>query len=156
MDGNTRLEYRIFDWDVAFMEHCQKLKDTGKLIIVTGDLNVCHEPIDIHNPRLAEGSQGYTFWERGSFAKALKTLDLVDSFRELYPETSNYTWWSNRGKGMRSRNLGRRIDYVLMEEKVITSIVEAEILNDIMGSDHCPVSVTLNTKRLKLLSQKDE
>ena len=88
-------------------------------MIVAGDINVCHEPIDIHNPKQSEESPGYTFLERSSFTKLLKNLEFVDTFRELYPETQNFTWWAYRGRGMRQRNLGRRCDYILVEQKVI-------------------------------------
>ena len=86
-------------------------------MIVTGDFNVCHEPIDIHNPIISEGSPGYTFYERSSLTKTLKTIGLVDSYRKLHPETRNYTWWSSRGVKMRQRNLGRRLDYIFMDER---------------------------------------
>ncbi|CAI2372336.1 unnamed protein product [Moneuplotes crassus] len=153
MDSLNRIEYRVFEWDEAFRLYVKKLQETGKLVIVTGDLNVCHEPIDIHNPRQCEQSAGFTFWERSSFTKILKTLELVDTFREFYPETANYTWWSNRGGRMRLRNLGRRIDYVLVDQKVIDGycVDDSAILNEIMGSDHCPVSMTLDMKKLQMI-----
>ena len=97
MDDLRRLEYRVFEWDVAFREYCISLQQTSKPVIIAGDFNVAHFDIDIHNPKRSTWYAGFTFYERSSFSQLLKS-GLKDTFREMHPKKTKYTWWSNRWK----------------------------------------------------------
>ena len=149
----SRIEYRIFEWDVAVREHCEKLKSTGKYVIVAGDFNVCHEPIDIHNPEKSEWGAGYTFYERTSFSKLLRS-GFADTYRLLNPDTANYTWWSNIGNNLRNKNLGRRYDYILIDDRIKDSVIQSDIYNHIKGSDHCPIMSTIDLNIVKAIQDK--
>ena len=133
-----RLDYRM-QWEDAFRAYLHSL---NKPVVVCGDLNVAHKEIDIKNPKTNVKNAGFTPQER---AKMTELLDsgFIDTFRHLYPDkTDAYTWWSHFGQS-RVRNVGWRIDYFLVTEGLKDAIREANIHPDIMGSDHCPVSVTL-------------
>jgi exodeoxyribonuclease-3 len=135
-----RLEYRE-QWDRDFLKHVQVL-ERKKPVIICGDLNVCHQPIDIARPQANYNkSAGYTQVEIDGISNLLKA-GYIDSFRHLYPDTVKYSWWSMRG-GARARNVGWRLDYFLVSEKLADRIGKAEILNDVYGSDHCPVVLEL-------------
>lgn len=131
-----RLEYRE-QWDRDFRKHVAQL-EMKKPVVICGDLNVCHRPIDIARPEANYNkSAGYTQIEIDGIDNLLKA-GYVDSFRHLYPDTVKYSWWSMRG-GARARNVGWRLDYFLVSEKLADRIKDAEILNEVYGSDHCPV-----------------
>ncbi|OFE12973.1 exodeoxyribonuclease III [Pseudohongiella acticola] len=136
-----RLAYRE-QWDRDFQKHVEQL-EIKKPVIICGDLNVCHQPIDIARPDANYNkSAGYTQIEIDGISNLLKA-GYIDSFRHLYPDTVKYSWWSMRG-GARARNVGWRLDYFLVSEKLASRIKSAEILNDVFGSDHCPVVLEID------------
>lgn len=136
-----RLDYRL-TWEDAFREYLQKL-DLIKPVIICGDLNVAHKEIDLKNPASNHHSAGFTDEERGKFDDLLQT-GFTDTFRYLYPEKkSAYTWWSYLRKA-RANNAGWRIDYFLVSNRLAEKIIDATIENEIFGSDHCPVTLTLS------------
>ena len=139
-DGLRRLDYRM-QWEDSFREYLCALK-SRKGVIVCGDMNVAHEEIDLKNPATNHFSAGFSDEER---AKMTSLLDsgFIDSWRELHPEEQKYSWWSYRMRA-RERNVGWRIDYFLVSENLKDRLEGAEILNDIFGSDHCPVELTLS------------
>jgi exodeoxyribonuclease III len=140
-EGMKRLEYRS-EWDQAFAKFLKKLK-AKKSVIVCGDFNVAHCPIDLARPKENYNkTSGYTQTEIDGLSLLMKQ-GFVDSFRTLHPEKVQYSFWSVRF-GARAKNLGWRIDYFLVDEKIKNKISNAEIHDQLMGSDHCPISVTLD------------
>ena len=140
-DKLKRIDHRL-KWDEAFREHLKKLDQT-KPVIVCGDLNVAHQEIDLKNPKTNRGNAGFSDEERGSFTETLGS-GFTDTFRHLYPDTADaYSWWSYRFNA-REKNVGWRIDYFLVSDRIADKIQEATIYKDIYGSDHCPVGVTLD------------
>ena len=113
-----------------------------KPVIFCGDLNVAANPIDIKNPKANERNAGYTIEERTAFQKLLDS-GFVDSFRYLYPDKVEYSWWSYRFKA-RERNAGWRLDYFLVSDFAKDRIIDAKIHTDVMGSDHCPISLEID------------
>jgi exodeoxyribonuclease-3 len=137
----TRLDYRM-DWESAFLAYLKGL-DEKKPVILCGDLNVAHKPIDLKNPGTNKRSAGFTDEERSCFTRLLEN-GFVDSFRQLYPDkTDAYSWWSYRFSA-RAKNVGWRIDYFVVSQRLANKIREATIHPDIMGSDHCPVGLDLD------------
>lgn len=135
-----RLDYRM-SWEDDFREYLCAL-DGKKPVIVCGDMNVAHEPIDLKNPDSNHMNPGFSDAERGKFSELLDA-GFVDSFRALYPDkTDAYSWWSYRAAA-RSRNVGWRIDYFVVSERLRENIKDAYILPEIMGSDHCPVGLDI-------------
>ena len=135
-----RLDYRM-SWEDDFREYMCAL-DGKKPVIVCGDMNVAHEPIDLKNPDSNHMNPGFSDQERGKFSELLDA-GFVDSFRALYPDkTDAYSWWSYRAAA-RSRNVGWRIDYFVVSERLRENIKDAYILPEIMGSDHCPVGLDI-------------
>lgn len=140
-DGLKRLEYRE-QWDRDFCKYVQQL-EKSKPVIICGDLNVCHRPIDIARPDANYNkSAGYTQIEIDGLDNLLMA-GYIDTFRHLHPDTVKYSWWSMRG-GARERNVGWRLDYFLASQALAGRIREAEILNEVFGSDHCPVVLELS------------
>ena len=140
-NGLKRLNYREA-WDQAFAEFLAELR-AEKPIIVTGDFNVAHMDIDLARPKQNYNkTAGYTQVEIDGLDNIL-TVGLVDSFRQLYPDKVEYTYWSFRG-GNRERNVGWRIDYFLVDTRLMASVERVEHFKDYLGSDHCPVMLTLN------------
>lgn len=137
----ARLDWRTKTWDRAFEEFIIDLQK-HKPVIVCGDLNVARNPIDLKNPKTNEKTAGYTKEERESFEKILKNTELIDSFRHLYPEKVEYSYWSYMRKS-REKNVGWRIDYFLIDEKLKGKIKESNILTDILGSDHAPIKIQI-------------
>ena len=137
-----RLDYRVETWDVAFRKFIKTLNKT-KPTIVTGDLNVAHQEIDIHNPKGNLKNSGFTIEERESFTKLLKEAKLIDTYRYLNPESVEYSFWTYLHNS-RAKNKGWRIDYFLTSESLIEKVKKSEILTEVMGSDHAPVSMTLS------------
>ena len=140
-DGLRRIDYRMA-WEDAFRDYLCAL-DAVKPVVVCGDMNVAHEEIDLKNPKSNIGNAGFSYEERGKFTELLNA-GFTDSFRYLYPERENaYSWWSYRAAA-RERNVGWRIDYFVVSDRLRDRIKEAYILPEIMGSDHCPVGLDLD------------
>lgn len=136
----TRLHYRM-EWEDIFKIYLNKLSK-DKPVIICGDLNVAHKEIDLKNPKNNKRNAGFTDEERQKMTEFLE-LGFVDSYRYLYPErTEAYTWWSYMMKA-REKNVGWRIDYFIVAEKLATEIEDASIYPEIFGSDHCPVGLVL-------------
>ena len=137
----ARIDHRM-KWDQAFRDYLTGL-DEQKPVIVCGDLNVAHKEIDLKNPASNRGNAGFSDQERESFQE---TLDrgFTDSFRHLYPDvTGAYSWWSYMFHA-REKNVGWRIDYFLVSNRVSAQIQEAAIRSEILGSDHCPVELIMD------------
>ena len=140
-DGLKRLDYRM-EWEDAFLSYIKGL-DKKKPVIYCGDLNVAHEEIDLKNPKTNHMNAGFTDEERAKFGAVLNA-GFIDSFRYFYPEQADvYSWWSYRMRA-RERNTGWRIDYFVVSEKLKDRMRDAKIHSDIMGSDHCPVELTID------------
>lgn len=139
-DELRRLAYRM-TWEEAFQAHLHKL-DTHKPVIVCGDMNVAHQEIDLKNPKTNRRNAGFTDEEREKMTQLLSN-GFIDTFRYFHPDlTGAYSWWSYRFRA-REKNTGWRIDYFLVSERLKPRLAEANILNEIMGSDHCPVELIL-------------
>lgn len=136
----ARLDYRM-TWEDAFLAYLKGL-DGKKPVILCGDLNVAHQPIDLKNPSSNRHNAGFTDEERCAFTRLLEN-GFTDSFRHLYPDvTGAYSWWSYRFNS-RAKNAGWRIDYFVVSNRLRDRIQEAIIHADVMGSDHCPVELQL-------------
>ncbi|MGZ4959107.1 MAG: exodeoxyribonuclease III [Methylomonas sp.] len=136
----VRLDYRQC-WDLEFLAYLQKLQ-SQKPLIVCGDFNVAHQAIDIARPKANYNkSSGYTQVEIDGCSRLIDA-GLVDSFRHLHPDTVGYSWWSFRANA-REKNIGWRIDYVLISSALVNQVTDAFILPDIKGSDHCPVGIDI-------------
>lgn len=139
-DELRRLPYRL-QWDAAFRSHLQNLA-LQKPVIFCGDLNVAHHEIDLARPQANRRNAGFSDEERASFTELLGA-GFTDSFRHFYPDkTGAYSWWSYRG-GARTKNVGWRIDYFGVSPSLVSRIKDATILPHVLGSDHCPVGITL-------------
>lgn len=137
----ARIDHRL-KWDEAFRNYVSGL-DKKKPVIICGDLNVAHQPIDLKNPSSNKGNAGFSDEERGSFSQLLEA-GFVDTFRYLNPDTTGaYTWWSYMFKA-RQNNAGWRIDYFLVSQRIADRIQTAPIYSSILGSDHCPVGLEIN------------
>ncbi len=140
-DELKRLDYRM-TWDDAFRAHLQKL-DQAKPVLVCGDLNVAHREIDLKNPKTNRMNAGFTDQEREKF-QLLLDAGFIDTFRHFHPDLEGaYSWWSYRFRA-REKNAGWRIDYFLASERLRNKLLGAKIHNEIFGSDHCPVEVSLD------------
>lgn len=136
----ARLDYRM-TWEDDFRNYLLDL-DAKKPVILCGDLNVAHTEIDLKNPKSNKTNAGFTIEERDKFSELLKS-GFVDSFRFLHPDVTDvYSWWSYRFSA-RKNNAGWRIDYFVVSNKIKDKIVEANIHNEVMGSDHCPVELLI-------------
>jgi len=135
-----RLDYRQ-TWDKAFCEYLVELEKT-KPVVVCGDLNVAHQSIDLARPKQNYNKSAGHMQEEIDGFDGLVNAGFVDSYRFMNPETSKYSWWSYRG-GARERNVGWRIDYFVTSKSLTDRYKNTEILNDVMGSDHCPVLLEL-------------
>lgn len=135
-----RIDFKL-EWMARFHAYIADLKQTHPNLLIGGDYNVCHEAIDIHNPKANAKVSGFLPEERTWFSEFLK-LGFIDTFRHLNKEPHQYTWWSKMGTA-RERNLGWRIDYWLMSETLEASLQRALILSDARHSDHCPIMVEL-------------
>lgn len=140
-DGLKRLDYRM-SWEDAFREYLCSL-DKLKPIIVCGDMNVAHEEIDLKNAKANVGNPGFSDEERAKFTELL-SAGFTDSFRYLYPDRRDaYSWWSYRAAA-RERNVGWRIDYFVVSDRLRDNIKDAYILPEITGSDHCPAGLDMS------------
>ena len=136
----TRLEYRM-TWEEAFLNYIKSL-DEKKPVIFCGDLNVAHKEIDLKNPKTNRKNAGFTDEERACFSKVLES-GFVDTFRYFYPDMKDiYSWWSYMFQA-RAKNAGWRIDYFVTSERLNEKLEDAKIHTTVMGSDHCPVELTL-------------
>lgn len=139
-DGLRRLDYRM-SWEDDFREYLCEL-DKAKPVIICGDMNVAHEEIDLKNPATNHLNPGFSDEERGKFTELLDA-GFIDTFRSLHPDrTDAYSWWSYRAAA-RQRNVGWRIDYFVVSERLRGNIKDAYILPEVMGSDHCPVGLDM-------------
>lgn len=140
--GDDRLEYKL-DFYQDFFEYANRLRDSGRSLVITGDYNTAHNEIDLKNPKANEDRSGFLRIER-DWLDNIVAQGYVDTFRYLYPETVKYSWWTYRFKA-RERNAGWRIDYFFVTQDLIDNhrVREAFIENDIFGSDHCPVGLVL-------------
>ena len=140
-DGLKRLDYRM-TWEDAFRAHLQAL-DEKKPVVLCGDLNVAHREIDLKNPKTNRRNPGFTDEERGKMT-ALLGAGFTDTFRAKYPDLEGaYSWWSYRFHA-REKNVGWRIDYFIVSDRLAPHIQEAAIHSEIFGSDHCPVELQLD------------
>ena len=143
----ARLPLRYEQWDTAFLEHMLDLEQT-KPIVVCGDLNVAHMPIDLARSDANKttdkkpGGPGFTDMERERFSDFIDA-GFIDSFRVLNPTKVQYSWWSYRA-GARERNVGWRIDYFLTSQKLLKKIVDTKVYDQVHGSDHCPVGIEIS------------
>ena len=136
----ARLSYRM-EWEDAFLAYLKKLEEK-KPVIFCGDLNVAHREIDLKNPKTNRRNAGFTDEEREKFSRLLES-GFIDTFRYFYPDQEGiYSWWSYRFSA-RAKNAGWRIDYFCVSESLKERLVDAKILTDVMGSDHCPVELDI-------------
>lgn len=144
----SRIPLRYNAWDPAFLAYMKRLEagqlgsGTPKSVIFCGDLNVAHNEIDLANPKRNRGTHGFTDEERERFQDYMDN-GFLDSFRQLYPDTTEaYTWWNLMSRA-RERNVGWRIDYAMISQSLLPHLAGAAIHPEVMGSDHCPISITL-------------
>lgn len=138
----ARIDYRL-EWEKARCEYIKEL-DEKKPIILCGDLNVAHQEIDLKNPKSNRKNAGFSDEERSAFNQLLE-FGFIDTYRYLNPEeTGAYTWWSYRFNA-RANNAGWRIDYFLVSDRIKEKVQEVELRNDILGSDHCPVTLYMKS-----------
>ncbi len=137
----ARIDYRM-EWEEAFADYVEGL-DKDKPVVICGDMNVAHEEIDLANPKTNRNNAGFTDRERDAFSRLL-ARGFVDTFRHLHPDTAKaYSWWSYRANA-RARNVGWRIDYFLVSQRLADKLIAAEIMPEITGSDHCPVLMEID------------
>lgn len=135
-----RLDYRINNWGIKIKNYIKKLK---KPVVLTGDMNVAHLDIDIHNPNGSKLRAGWTNKERNDFSILIKENQLIDTFRNKHPKLQQFTYWDYRSKA-RERNKGWRIDYFLVSKRFNKYIKDSYILNEYNGSDHVPIVLLIN------------
>src|SRR4051812_8125784 len=140
-DSLSRLELREKHWDPAFLAFCKQL-EKKKPVIFCGDLNVAHTEDDLANPKPNKGKKGFTDEERAGFQNFVDA-GFVDTFRMFTKGNGHYSWWSHFANS-RARNVGWRIDYVLVSDSIKKKVKEAKIHADVLGSDHCPVSIEID------------
>jgi exodeoxyribonuclease-3 len=137
----SRVKLRHEHWDPAFLQYVKEL-ELRKPVIFCGDLNVAHTELDLANPKPNRGKKGFTDEEREGFQNFVNA-GFVDTFRIFTQGNGHYTWWSHFANA-RARNIGWRIDYVLVSPSIASKVSEAKIHADVMGSDHCPVSINID------------
>jgi exodeoxyribonuclease-3 len=137
----ARLDWRVNTWDHNFYNYILELQKK-KPIIICGDLNVAHQEIDLKNPKKNLKTAGFTIEERESFDYIINELNLVDSFRYLYPNKIKYSYWSYRMRS-RQKNIGWRIDYFLLSNILKNNIIDSDILTHLFGSDHAPIKLII-------------
>lgn len=136
----SRLPYRCDEWDVDFLKYVRKL-EKKKPVVFCGDLNVAHTEIDLTHPKTNVKNHGFTPEERKGFDNLIKA-GFIDTFREYQKDGGHYSWWSQMGN-CRAKNVGWRIDYVVISKSLRARLRNAFILPEVMGSDHCPVGVEI-------------
>lgn len=137
-----RLDYRVNKWDKEFRLYIKRLNKI-KPTIICGDLNVAHKEIDLANPKTNTKNSGFTIEERESFSKLLKRTNSIDTFRYFNKDLIKYSFWTYMF-GARKKNKGWRIDYFLVNKKILKKINKSDILTNVMGSDHAPVLLEIN------------
>ena len=139
---NSKRELERLNERMYFEDEMRKyLKSLNKNVIYCGDLNVAHEEIDIKNAKTNTRSAGFTIEERNKMTELLES-GFTDTFRYLYPDTIKYSWWSYMG-GARAKNVGWRLDYFIVNNEYINKVKDSLILNEILGSDHCPIKLII-------------
>lgn len=150
----SRLDYRTKEWDIDFRAYLKKLETTkNKCIILCGDLNVAHKEIDIHNPKGNLKSAGYTVEERKEFDNLL-TQGFIDSYRELHPKEVKYSYWNMRSNA-RKENKGWRLDYFIVSKSLLPAIKDSNIMDKVIGSDHCPANLDLIQEKITNLIKEE-
>jgi exodeoxyribonuclease-3 len=137
----ARLAYKL-DFYAKLLEICDELHHEGMQIVIFGDINTAHQPIDLRNPKQNEKNSGFLPEERAWIDRYLEH-DFVDIYREMYPDKIQYTWWTYR-MNARQRNIGWRLDYFLISKGLTNKVQDAIIYEGITGSDHCPIGLELN------------
>jgi exodeoxyribonuclease-3 len=140
-DDLSRLALRFEHWDPAFLSYCKQLEKT-KPVVFCGDFNVAHTADDLANPQANKGKKGFTLEEREGFQNFIDK-GFIDSFRLFHEGNGYYTWWSHFANA-RARNIGWRLDYILISKSLRRRVIDASIYPALIGSDHCPVSLSLN------------
>lgn len=141
--NNIRVPFKLAYSD-KFIEYCDAQREQGKSIIFCGDVNTSHNEIDLARPKDNQKNTGFLPEERAWMDKLVEQHGYIDTYRKLYPEKVEYSYWSMRG-GARSRNVGWRLDYFFVSPDLMPRVADAAIHTEVMGSDHCPVSLTLKT-----------
>lgn len=136
----NRLDYKL-DFYSRILDVCDVLHGEGKKIIIFGDMNTAHRPIDLRNPKQNENTSGFLPEERAWIDRYLDH-EFVDIYRELFPDKVQYTWWTYRVNA-RQRNIGWRLDYFLISRELVGKVLETTIYDEITGSDHCPIGLDL-------------
>jgi exodeoxyribonuclease-3 len=139
--GHDRVAYKL-DFYAALLEQCDELHRSGQSIVITGDFNTAHRPIDLSRPNQNQRTSGFLPEER-AMVQLFLDHGFVDAFRALYPERAAYTWWTYRA-GARDRNVGWRLDYYLVSEALLPRVRDVVIHDEVAGSDHCPVTLLLD------------
>ncbi|NLO11218.1 MAG: exodeoxyribonuclease III [Candidatus Cloacimonetes bacterium] len=138
--NDERLDYKLRFYE-RMLEIMEEKRKTGKMVIVAGDYNTAHHPIDLARPKANEKTSGFLRIERDWLDKIVK-YGWVDTFRHFHPEPDRYSWWSYRA-GARMKNVGWRVDYFFVNSEHLAWVKSADIRDDVMGSDHCPVTITI-------------
>lgn len=141
-EKGKRIDYKLA-FCSAMLELCENLRKAGKNLVLCGDLNIAHKPIDLKNPDTNHDSPGFLPQERAWMDVFIEENGYVDTFRSVYPDKESYTWWSYRTRA-RERDIGWRIDYHVVNPEFAPAIKEVRIYSDVMGSDHCPVGLSLS------------
>jgi exodeoxyribonuclease III len=140
----ARLQFKLDFYD-AFLDQLEELRKTRKRLVFVGDVNTAHNEIDLARPKENSNVSGFLPVERKWMDKAV-SAGYVDTFRHFHPDSVQYTWWDLRTRA-RARNIGWRLDYVFVTQEMLGSIKTAFVLPDVVGSDHCPVGIELETAR---------
>lgn len=138
---HERVPFKL-DFYAFLLDLCDSLHEQGEQIVITGDFNTAHNEIDLRNPKENQNTTGFLPEERVWIDRYLEH-GFVDAYRQLYPEKEEYTWWTYR-MNARARNVGWRLDYFLVSEGLMASVQDVVVHDDVMGSDHCPVTMTLD------------
>ena len=141
--GEERLQYKMEFYD-AFLDHCEELRGQGRELVITGDVNTAHKPIDLKNPKANQKNSGFLPKERAWVDKFIEH-GYVDSFRAFNENPDQYTWWSYRFN-VRAKNVGWRIDYFFVTEGLMKKVKDSFITPEVMGSDHCPIGLDIKAK----------
>ena len=140
--GQERLNYKMTFYDI-FLAYADSLKDAGKRLVICGDVNTAHKEIDLAHPKENSKVSGFLPEER-AWIDSFVSHGYVDTFRQFNTEPHNYTWWDYKSAA-RERNVGWRIDYFFISENLLPSVTSSFILTEVMGSDHCPIGITLKS-----------
>lgn len=139
--GHERVAFKLAFYD-ALLDLCLNLRARGQRLIVCGDYNTAHQPVDLARPKQNVKTSGFLPEEREALTRWIER-GFVDIFRHLHPDAEQYTWWTYRFNA-RERNVGWRIDYFLLADELLPHVQDAQILTDVMGSDHCPIELVLD------------